>query len=95
MLTSQDGFTPYALASQGPHEDTAAFAVKYAAATSHSDEEAKPSKMNIFDLENAQKGKDSEQEDSQTEISPYDSMSPAAKGNFNIISWLILCDKRR
>ena len=74
MLTTQEGFTPYALASQGPYKDTAAFAMKYATA-SPSHEDTKPSKMRIFDLENAQKDKD----ESLTELSPYDSMSPGTK----------------
>lgn len=77
MFPIQDGFTPYALASQGPYEQTAAFAMKYASASpSHAD--TQPSKMRIFDLENAQKEEDGK-DGSTTDISPYDSMTPAVK----------------
>lgn len=49
--------------------------MKYATA-SPTHAETKPSKMKIFDLENAQKEKE---DGSLTEISPYDSMAPAEK----------------
>ena len=44
--------------------------MKYAT-TSPTHDETKPSKMRIFDLENAQK-----EDSSLTELSPYDSMGP-------------------
>lgn len=75
--TTQDGFTPYALASQGPYADTATFAMKYATA-SPSHEDTKPSKLRIFDLENAQKDKE---DGSLTDFSPYDSMTAGAKSD--------------
>ena len=78
LCTTQDGFTPYALGSQGPYEDTAAFAMKYATA-SPSHDDTKPSKMRIFDLENAQKDKEDGKDESITELSPYDSMAPGGK----------------
>ena len=85
MTVTQDGSTPYALASQGPYEDTAAFALKYATA-SPSSEDSKPSKMRIFDLENAQKDRENGKDESPTELSPYDSMTSTAKGNSTLNS---------
>jgi len=50
--------------------------MKYAT-TSPTHEELQPSKMKIFDLENIQK--EDSKDDSQSELSPYDSVIPATK----------------
>ena len=59
--------------------------MKYATA-SPSSEDSKPSKMRIFDLDNALKGREDGKDESPTELSPYDSMTSKAKGNSTLIS---------